>query len=110
MKEKRIHRRFEANLPARIEALTVGKIRVLNVETKDISASGAFIYTKEYPFFPDGTRFIMNLIIPENSIDELAYLKSFVECEGFMERYNSEGMAIYFDKRCQTMRLMDYRI
>ncbi|UCD32245.1 MAG: hypothetical protein JSV38_16075 [Desulfobacterales bacterium] len=53
----------------------------------------------------DETSFILDLIIPENSVKELTDLKSFIECEGSMERYNSEGMAIYFDRKCSVMSL-----
>ncbi len=105
MKEKRKYKRFKAKLPARMEAVTSGKTKVFNLETKDISAAGAFIYTKESPFIPDGTRFIMDLTVPENSIKELTDLKSLIECEGSMVRYNSEGMAIHFDRECYIMSL-----
>jgi hypothetical protein len=47
----------------------------------------------------------MNLSIPENSIKELTDLKSLIECEGRMVRYNSEGMAIHFDRECYIMNL-----
>ena len=105
MKESRQYKRFKARLPAKLEALTSNRTRLLNVETKDISAAGAFIYTKDSPFFPDGTRFIIDLTIPENSIKELTDLKSLIECTGSMVRYNSEGMAIHFDRECYIMSL-----
>ena len=103
MKDKRKYKRFKAKLPARMEAVTSGKTKVFDLETKDISPSGVFIYTKESPFIPDGTRFIMDL--PENSIKELTDLKSLIECVGSMVRYNSEGMAIHFDRECYIMTL-----
>jgi len=52
MKERRQYKRFAANLSARLEAITPGRKNVLYLETRDISAAGAFLYTKE--FFPKG--------------------------------------------------------
>jgi hypothetical protein len=105
MKERRQFKRFKTNLPVRMEAVMEDKTKVFDFETKDISAAGVFIYTKESPFFPDGTRFTVDLTIPENSIKELSDLKSLIECEGSMVRYNSEGMAIHFDRECYIMSL-----
>jgi len=51
MKERRHYKRIKAKLPARLEAVTSGKTKVFDLETKNISAAGAFIYTKESPFF-----------------------------------------------------------
>jgi hypothetical protein len=105
MKERRGFKRFKAKLPARLEAVISDKIKVFDLETKDLSATGAFIYTKDSPFFPDETRFTIDFTIPENSIKELAELKSLIECQGSMVRYNSEGMAIHFDRECYIMSL-----
>ena len=105
MKERRQYKRFKATLPARLEAVTSGKTKVFDLEIKDISAAGVFVYTKESPFLSDGTRFTIYLTIPKNSIKELTDLKSLIECEGSMVRYNSEGMAIHFDRECYIMSL-----
>jgi hypothetical protein len=105
MKERRQYKRFKATLPARLEAVKSSETKVFDLEIKDISAAGAFIYTKESPFFPDGTRFIIDLTIPANSIRELTDLKSLIECEGSMVRSNAEGMAIHFDRECYIMSL-----
>jgi len=105
MKERRQYKRIKANLPARLEAVKSGETNFFDLEIKDISAAGAFIYTKGSPFFPDGTQFIIDLTIPANSIKELTDLKSLIECEGSMVWYNSEGMAIHFDRECYIMSL-----
>ncbi|MBW2239044.1 MAG: PilZ domain-containing protein [Deltaproteobacteria bacterium] len=105
MKERRQFKRFTATLPTRVEAVMSDETRVFDLETKDISAAGAFLLTKESAFFPDGTRFIIGLTVPENSLKELTDLKSFLECEGNMVRSNSEGMAIQFDRECYIMGL-----
>ena len=105
MKERRQYKRFKATLPARLEAVKSSETKVFDLEIKDISAAGAFIYTKEFPFFPDGTRFIIDLTIPAYSIREFMDLKSLIECEGSMVRSNAEGMAIHFDRECYIMSL-----
>ena len=105
MEERRQYKRFKAKLPVRLEAVTSGQTKVVDLETKDISAAGAFIYTKESPLFQDETRFIIDLTIPKNSIKELTDLKSMIECEGSMVRYDSEGLAIHFDRECYIMSL-----
>ncbi len=105
MKEKRQYKRFTATLPARLEIITSSSKKVYDLETKNISASGAFVYTKDSSYFPQGTRFIMDLTIPRGSIKELAEVKSLIECEGSVVRSTSEGMAMHFDRECYIMSL-----
>ena len=97
MKEQRLYKRFSTKLPVTLEAMASRRMRVLNVETKDISATGAFIYTKEAPFIPDDTQFIMNSSNPNKSRIELQKLKQLENCTGTMVRSSSEGIAIRFD-------------
>ena len=59
MKEKRRYERFSVQLPLNLKLLTSSRTRRLDVETKDISASGAFIYTKDASYIPDDTRFLI---------------------------------------------------
>ena len=102
MKERRQYERFKIPLPVRIEA-TTGTKRVLNLETRDISASGTFINT--FTSFPEETRFIMDFTIPSDSIEEFKYVKSLKGCTGSMVRSTSKGMAIRFDRDCYIMTL-----
>jgi hypothetical protein len=102
MKEKRQYERFAIPLPVRIES-TTGRKRVLDLETRDISASGTFINT--LTSFPEGTRFIMDFTIPSNSIKELKYVKSLKSSIGSMVRSTSKGIAIHFDRDCYIMTL-----
>ena len=105
MKEKRQYKRFTATLPARLEVITSSRKKVYDLETKNISASGVLIYTKESSFFPKDARFTLDLTIPSDSIKELAEVKSLIECEGSVVRSTSEGMAMHFDRECYIMRL-----
>jgi PilZ domain len=104
MKERRQYKRFTATLPARLEVITSGRKKVYDLETKNISASGAFVYTKG-SFFPEDARFTLDLTIPSDSIKELAEVKSFIECDGSLVRSTSEGMAMHFDRECYIMSL-----
>jgi hypothetical protein len=45
-------------------------------DIKDISIGGAFFYTKEWYSFPEGTRFVLDLIILSDSNKELKPLKT----------------------------------
>jgi c-di-GMP-binding flagellar brake protein YcgR len=96
MKERRQHKRFAAKLPVKLEAITSSRLRVIHVKTKDISATGAFIYTKEASFFPDDTLFILNSSYPNKSRIKLKKLNQLKNCTGSIVRSTSEGMAIRF--------------
>jgi hypothetical protein len=106
MKERRLHKRHTARLPARLEPITSsGTEKIYHLETKDISIGGAFIYIKDPSYFPQGTRFIMDLTIPKESIKELTVVKSLMECAGSVVRSTSEGIAIQCDKESEIMNI-----
>ena len=101
MKERRLYKRHSVKLPSRIEAiLPSGKKKTLNLETKDISIGGAFIYTRESSSFPEGTRFNIDLTIPRDSDKELTVIKNLMECNGTLVRSTPEGIAIHCDGEC----------
>ena len=97
-KEQRQHKRFAAKLPVRLEAITSSRLRHLYVETKDISATGAFIYTKEASYIPDDTRFILNSFNQKKSTIKLKKIKLLKNCACTMVRSTSEGIAIHFNR------------
>ena len=98
MKEQRLHKRFSAKLPVSLDVIATSESRVFNAETKDISASGAFIYTKEAAFIPDDTRFILNSSYQKKGRIELKKLKLLNSCTGTVLRSTSEGIAIRFNR------------
>jgi c-di-GMP-binding flagellar brake protein YcgR len=98
MKEKRLNKRYSATLPVKLEVIASSRNRFLLVETKDISATGAFIYTKEASYIPDDTRFILNSFYPKKSSIKLKKLKQLKNCTCTMVRSNSEGIAISFNR------------
>ena len=98
MKQQRLHKRFPAKFPVTLDAIAASEPRVFNVETKDISATGAFIYTKEAAFIPDDTQFTLNSSFPNKSRIRLKKLRQLENCTGAMVRSTSEGIAIRFNK------------
>jgi hypothetical protein len=98
MKEQRLYKRLSAKIPLRLEAITSIRSKILNVETKDISAAGAFVYTKEASNIQDNTQFILNSINPDSSIIKRKELKLVNNCIGTMIRSTSEGIAIGFNR------------
>ena len=98
MKEKRLYKRFSAKLPVKLEAITSSRKRIFLVETKDISATGAFIYTKEASYIPDDTQFIIDSFYQKKSTIKLKRLKQLKNCMGTVVRSTSEGIAIRFNR------------
>jgi hypothetical protein len=101
MKEKRLYKRFSAKLPVKLEAITSSRKGVFLVETKDISSTGAFIYTKEASYIPDDTKFILDSFYPKKSTIKLKRLKQLKNCTCTVVRSTSEGIAICFDRPIQ---------
>jgi hypothetical protein len=88
MKEQRLSKRFSAKLPVKLQAIASSKIRVLDLKTKDISATGAFIYTKDAAFIPDDTLFILNSSNAKKRRIKLRKLKQLKNCTGTIVRSN----------------------
>jgi hypothetical protein len=103
MKERRKFERFTLPLPVRLETITLNNNKTLDLETRDISASGTFIDT--LTSFPKGTGFIMDFTIPSDNIKEFKYVKVLRGLTGTMVRSTSKGMAIQFDRECYIMSL-----
>jgi len=98
MEEKRIDKRFSVKLPVKLEAITSSRKKVFLAETKDISATGAFIYTKEASYIPDDSQFIIDSFHPKKSTIKLKRLKQLKNCMGTVVRSTSEGIAIRFNR------------
>ena len=97
-KEKRLDKRFSVKLPVKLEAITSSRKRVFLAETKDISATGAFIYTKDASYIPDDSQFIIDSFHPKKSTIKLKRLKQLKNCMGTVVRSTSEGIAICFNR------------
>jgi hypothetical protein len=103
MKERRQYERFTFPLPVRIEAITSGRKKVIDFETRDLSASGTFITT--LTSFPEETRFILDFTIPNDNIKGFKDVESLKGCTGSMVRSTPHGIAIHFDRECQIESL-----
>ena len=109
MKEQRLSKRISIRLPLKLDAITSSKTKTFSVTTKDISATGAFINSKEASYIPDDTGFIINSLYPHKStcrvklkkwlpFQQLKQLKPLENCTGTVVRSTSEGMAIRFTR------------
>jgi hypothetical protein len=103
MKERRQYNRVTIPIPVRLETITLSKKKVLNLETKNISASGTFIPT--LTSFPEGTRFILDFTIMTDIINIYNDIRMLNGCAGSMVRSTPHGLAIQFDKECQIESL-----
>ena len=100
MKDRRIYKRHIAILPAKIETmLTSGEKKIFDVETRDVSLGGTFIYSEDLSFFQEGRRVIIDFTIPSGRLfNYLEDVKNLLDGEGSMVRSTSEGIAIHFDR------------
>jgi c-di-GMP-binding flagellar brake protein YcgR len=97
LKEQRQNKRFSAKLPVKLKAITPSRTRILDLKTKDISATGAFIYTKEASYIPNDTLLILNSSNSNKRRIRLKRLKQLKNCTGTIVRSTSEGIAIRFN-------------
>jgi hypothetical protein len=97
--------RFPLNLPVRAEVYTPDKKQVFDLKTKDISASGAFVFTPEQ--FPNSTNIKLNLVVPNGRIKQLTNAQSLIDCEGQVVRFTAKGVAIHFIMDCKIMSLTE---
>ena len=103
LKERRKYERFPLTIPARMERINSDQKEIFDLETRNISACGAFINTTEQ--FPEGTRFELNLTVTSKRIKELTGAKSLIRSEGDVVRSTPKGLAINFDRKCHIMSL-----
>ena len=101
MEERRQYNRVTISVPVRLETLD-GKT-VLDLSTRNISASGTFIST--LTSFPERTQFILDFAILTDIImiyNNGSMLKSFT---GSLVRSTPHGIATQFDRECQIESL-----
>jgi len=89
-----------------MEVITsTGSHRSLDVQTKNISAAGAFLNTSEK--ISKGTRFRLRCTLPSEKIKELTGTQSSIKAEGTVVRTTPAGVAVCFDGDCQILGLKD---
>jgi hypothetical protein len=96
MKERRQHERFNIPLYVRLESMKSNRKEILEYKTSDISISGAFIPSGKS--LPEGTRFTLDFMIPNDNIKKFQYVKKLKGSTATLVRSNSKGMAVHFDR------------
>jgi hypothetical protein len=99
MTDRRMYERLSYSFPVRLETLFADEKKVLDLVTRDISASGTFIPTLTP--FQDGTMFFMSFTFPSNKIQKFKTVKKLNGCIGRLVRPTPDGIAIKFDIECQ---------
>ena len=103
MKERRTCERFQLSLPARLEMNSTEKKEIFELQTRNISAAGAFLNTTGR--FPVGTRCHLELIVASERIKEITGGHGLIKVDGTIIRSTPEGVAICFDGECQILGL-----
>jgi hypothetical protein len=103
MKERRIYERFQLSLPARLEMNYSEKKEIFELQTKDISAAGVLLSTKER--FAVGARCQLELTVTSKKIRELTGAQSLIKVQGTVVRSTADGVAICFDGECEILGL-----
>ena len=99
MTERRQYERLSYPFPVRLETMFAYKRKVLDLVTKNISASGTFIPT--LISFHEGTMFFMSFTFPSKKFQILKRLNELNGCVGNLVRSAPDGIAIRFDIECQ---------
>jgi hypothetical protein len=103
IRERRQYERYIFSLHVRLESMTTSRKTILDLYTRDVSASGTFITT--LTSFPEETRFILDFAIPRDTIEKLKGVRRLNGYTGSMVRSTPHGLAIQFDKDCQIESL-----
>ena len=104
MKERRACERFQLELPARVEANSLGKKEIFEFQSKDVSAAGVLLLGTEGQF-TEGTRCKLELIVTSEKIKELTGVQGLIKIEGTIVRSTPDGVAICFDGDCEILGL-----
>lgn len=105
MKERRKLERYQLSVPTTIELVGSGHRETLRLETKDISADGAY-FASPGPF-AEGVHLKLEMILSVERLKELigAHKKVELRLEGTVIRKDEKGIAVLFDKKYQIKAL-----
>jgi len=90
-------------LPARVEVKSPVQKQVFDFRTRDISAGGAFIAGSVQ--IARGTEVHLDITVENERLRQLTGCHSLIRVKGRVQRSNSDGIAIRFDKDYQIMCL-----
>jgi len=102
MKERRSLKRFSLRLPARVVSAG-GAEQGAQLETRDISSKGAFLYTPQ-PVL-EGAAVMLELNLPVEKFKQLLLESGNVKLKiaGVVVRIEPEGMAVRFDRKYEII-------
>ena len=103
MEKRRKYERFDLRLPGKIEVLTSGKQKTLDLVTSDVSAGGGFFYAGEP--IPQGAQVKIRIILASEGLKELTGAQGLLKVAGTVMRCNAKGMAVSFDGDYQIVSL-----
>jgi hypothetical protein len=104
MQDRRKYDRFQLKLPARLEIKSAQGTKILELQTKDISAAGTLLLGNKAPF-STGARCNLELIVTSEKIEELTGAKGLIKVGAIIVRNTPDGVAISFDGDCQIFGL-----
>jgi hypothetical protein len=100
MDERRKIQRFHLEIPARIKRVGEGQTgEVSDFKTRDISSSGAFLFTDEQ--VAEGAHLTLELVLPVEKFKQLLgpHSKVRINVSGRVIRKDQEGIAVLFNKK-----------
>ncbi len=106
MKERRKLERYKLQASTKIEAISpAGKKEMLQLQTRDISAAGAF-FTSKKPI-SEGVHVSLELVLSMEKFQQLIGKRSRIELKinGAVIRSDPEGIAVIFDKKYKIRAL-----
>ena len=109
MKERRKLERFQLHVPAKIELTDAsGHHETLQLETKDISADGAFFVSSKP--ITEGANLQLEMILSVEKLKDLIGVHKKVELklQGHVIRSDSDGVAVLFERKYHIRALNHY--
>ena len=106
MEERRKLERFELHVPAVAEVVEPsGQTGEIRLETRDISADGAFFVTDKP--VSEGMALKLAMVISVDKLEQLIGSRNKIELkiEGMVIRSDSNGIAVIFDKKYKMRAL-----
>ena len=110
MKERRKLERYQLHVPTTIELTDdLGHQETLQLQTRDISADGAYFASSEQ--LTEGAHLRLELILSVEKLRDLigAHKKVELRLHGKVIRSDSSGIAVLFDKKYQIKALNNHR-
>ncbi len=94
LKNNRITERFKIRFPATIQAGTESPNRQL-LHTKNISSSGAFLYTDKP--LQESNRINLKIVLENKTLKKITGSESWLHVTGVVVRQEADGIAVKFD-------------